>query len=125
MVLRDVECMWTVRKLGARAVVGEAVRPGTGIDCVVMTIETVPLALPPSADPSKFSNFGRQVIGIDPGNLKPLEFDEIQQLLYKVPQKHVFMPLNATAEYSLILSPSSTAPSSSEMQIFLQSSNMI
>ncbi|KAH9983762.1 taurine catabolism dioxygenase [Russula vinacea] len=48
-----------------------------------MTIETVPLALPPSADPSKFSNFGRQVIGIDPGNLKPLEFDEIQQLLYK------------------------------------------
>jgi hypothetical protein len=49
-----------------------------------MTIETVPLTLPPSADPSKFSSFGRQVIGVDPGNLSPSDFAEIQQLLYKV-----------------------------------------
>jgi hypothetical protein len=49
-----------------------------------MTIETVPLTLPPSADPSNFSNFGRQVIGVDPGNLSPSDFAEIQQLLYKV-----------------------------------------
>jgi xanthine dioxygenase len=49
-----------------------------------MTIETQPLTLPPSADPSKFSNFGRQVIGVDPGNLSPAEFSEIEQLLYKV-----------------------------------------
>ncbi|KAF8492806.1 Clavaminate synthase-like protein [Russula emetica] len=48
-----------------------------------MSIETVPLTLPPSADPSKFSNFGRQVIGVDPGNLSPSDFAEIQQLLYK------------------------------------------
>jgi alpha-ketoglutarate-dependent taurine dioxygenase len=47
-------------------------------------VETVPLTLPPSADPSKFSNFGRQVIGVDPGNLSPSDFAEIQQLLYKV-----------------------------------------
>ena len=49
-----------------------------------MVIETVPLTLPPSADPSKISNFGRQVIGVDPGNLSPSEFVEIQDLLYKV-----------------------------------------
>jgi xanthine dioxygenase len=59
-----------------------------------MTIETVPLTLPPSADPSKFSNFGRQVIGVDPGHLSPSEFVEIQHLLYKVPKyKHVFLVL--------------------------------
>ena len=53
-----------------------------------MTIETVPLlTLPPLADPSKFSNFGRQVIGVDPGNLSPSEFVEIQHLLYKVLKK--------------------------------------
>jgi len=52
-----------------------------------MAIETVPLTLPPSADPSKFSNFGRQVIGVDPENLSPSEFVEIQDLLYKVPLK--------------------------------------
>ena len=49
-----------------------------------MAIESVPLALPPSADPSKFPNFGRQVIGVDPGNLSPSDFAEIRQLLYKV-----------------------------------------
>jgi hypothetical protein len=56
-----------------------------------MTIETVPLTLPPSADPSNFSNFGRQVIGVDPGHLSPSDFVEIQHLLYKVPKyRHVF-----------------------------------
>ena len=50
-----------------------------------MTVETVPLTLPPSADPSKFFEFGRQVIGVDPGHLSPSEFVEIQDLLYKVP----------------------------------------
>ncbi len=53
-----------------------------------MTLETVPLTLPPSADSSKFSNFGRQVTGVDPGNLTPSDFAEIQQLLYKV--SHTF-----------------------------------
>ena len=56
-----------------------------------MTIETVPLPLPLSADPSRFANFGRQVIGVDPGNLSPSDFAEIQQLLYKVS----FTPSNA------------------------------
>jgi xanthine dioxygenase len=49
-----------------------------------MTIETEPLPLPPSADPSRFSTFGRQVIGLDPGNLTPSDFAEIQDLLYRV-----------------------------------------
>jgi hypothetical protein len=49
-----------------------------------MTIQTVPLTLPPSADPSKFANFGREVIGVDPGNLSSSDFAEIRQLLYKV-----------------------------------------
>ncbi len=48
---------------------------------IEMTFRTVPLALPPSADPLKFSNFGRQVIGANPGDLSPSEFSEIQQLL--------------------------------------------
>jgi len=48
-----------------------------------MTIQTVPLTLPPSADPSKFVNFGREVIGVDPGNLSSSDFTEIQGLLYK------------------------------------------
>ena len=54
-----------------------------------MTIETEPLPLPPSADPSRFSTFGRQVIGLDPGNLTPSDFAEIQDLLYRV-LLHVF-----------------------------------
>ena len=49
-----------------------------------MTIETVPLTLPPSADPSKFLNFGKEVIGVNPGDLSSSDFAEIRQLLYKV-----------------------------------------
>jgi xanthine dioxygenase len=49
-----------------------------------MTIQTVPLTLPPSADPSKFANFGREVIGVDPGNLSSSDFAQIRQLLYRV-----------------------------------------
>ena len=49
-----------------------------------MTISTVPLTLPPSVDPSKFSDFGREITGVDPGNLSLSDFAEIQQLLYKV-----------------------------------------
>ena len=49
-----------------------------------MAIETVPLPLPPSADPTKFTQFGREVIGVDPGNLSPVEFTEIERLLYTV-----------------------------------------
>ncbi|KAG8904771.1 hypothetical protein FRB99_001203 [Tulasnella sp. 403] len=48
-----------------------------------MAIEIVPLPLPASADPSKFTNFGREVKGVKPGNLTPEEFKEIEELLYK------------------------------------------
>ncbi|KAH8989577.1 hypothetical protein EDB92DRAFT_2115273 [Lactarius akahatsu] len=47
-----------------------------------MPIQTVPLTLPPSADPSKFTVFGREVIGVDLENLSPAEFAEIERLLY-------------------------------------------
>jgi len=82
-----------------------------------MTIETVPLTLPPSADPSKFANFGREVIGLDPGNLSSSDFAEIRQLLYKVQCRTMLNPYspllraetkNQTLERSLILSSSST-----------------
>ena len=49
-----------------------------------MTVRTVPLTHTPSADPSKMSNFGREVIGIDPSNLSSSDFAEIQDLLYEV-----------------------------------------
>ncbi|KAH9059875.1 hypothetical protein EDB87DRAFT_1618910 [Lactarius vividus] len=47
-----------------------------------MPIQTVPLTLPPSADPSKFTLFGREVIGVDPESVSPTEFAEIERLLY-------------------------------------------
>ena len=49
-----------------------------------MAIEISPLPLPPSADPSKFTEFGREVRGVDPGNLSPEEFAQVHDLLYKV-----------------------------------------
>ena len=49
-----------------------------------MAIEVAPLPLPPSADPSKFAEFGREVRGINPGTLTPEQFKEIEELLYKV-----------------------------------------
>ncbi|KII94299.1 hypothetical protein PLICRDRAFT_101133 [Plicaturopsis crispa FD-325 SS-3] len=48
-----------------------------------MAIELVPLPLPPSADPSKFADFGREVRGVNPGALSPEEFEQVQDALYK------------------------------------------
>ncbi|KDQ62933.1 hypothetical protein JAAARDRAFT_28900 [Jaapia argillacea MUCL 33604] len=48
-----------------------------------MAIEVASLPLPASADPSKFVDFGKEVKGIDPGNLTDDQFKEIQELLYK------------------------------------------
>lgn len=48
-----------------------------------MAVEVLPLPLPPSADPSKFTGFGKEVKGVHPGNLTPEQFKEIEQLLYK------------------------------------------
>ncbi|KIO24209.1 hypothetical protein M407DRAFT_77255 [Tulasnella calospora MUT 4182] len=48
-----------------------------------MAIELAPLPLPPSADASKFANFGREVKNIHPGNFTPEEFKEIEEALYK------------------------------------------
>ena len=42
------------------------------------------LTLPPSADASKFVDFGREVKGLNPGNFTPEEFKELEKLLYKV-----------------------------------------
>jgi hypothetical protein len=51
---------------------------------ITMAIETLPLPLPPTADSSKFKDFGREVRGVHPGRLTDEEFKEIEQLLYKV-----------------------------------------
>ncbi|GKV58045.1 taurine catabolism dioxygenase [Collybia sordida] len=50
-----------------------------------MTIELVSLSLPPSADPSKFVDFGREVKGVNPATLDPGSelFTEIHNALYK------------------------------------------
>ncbi|KAJ7571997.1 Clavaminate synthase-like protein [Mycena floridula] len=48
-----------------------------------MAIELVPLPLPPTADASKFVDFGREVKGVDPGTLSPEQFTEIREALYK------------------------------------------
>lgn len=49
-----------------------------------MAIELAPLPLPPTADASKFANFGREVKGIHPGKLTPEQLEEIKEALYKV-----------------------------------------
>ncbi|KAF8655374.1 hypothetical protein AX16_003071 [Volvariella volvacea WC 439] len=48
-----------------------------------MAIELVPLPLPASADPSKFTDFGREVKGINPGLATPEQLEEIKDALYK------------------------------------------
>jgi len=48
-----------------------------------MAIELAPLPLPPSADASKFMDFGKEVKGVDPGNLSQEQLEEIKLLLYK------------------------------------------
>ena len=49
-----------------------------------MAIELAPLPLPAAADASKFVDFGREVKGVNPGNLNLQEFAEIREALYKV-----------------------------------------
>ena len=49
-----------------------------------MAIALAPLPLPASANPTYFSEFGREVRGVDPGNIDPETFKEIEGLLYKV-----------------------------------------
>ncbi|KAJ7437097.1 Clavaminate synthase-like protein [Mycena galericulata] len=48
-----------------------------------MAISLSPLALPESADASKFTDFGREVKGINPGALNPEEFEQVKDALYK------------------------------------------
>ncbi|EGN93774.1 hypothetical protein SERLA73DRAFT_189540 [Serpula lacrymans var. lacrymans S7.3] len=48
-----------------------------------MAIELTPLPLPASADPSKFSDFGREVKGINPGSLSEDDFAQLRDALYK------------------------------------------
>ena len=62
-------------------------------------ITCVPLPLPPSTDPFRYSNFGRQVIGFDPGNLTPSDFAEIQDLLHKVQVQTVQVQKPATGRF--------------------------
>lgn len=50
-----------------------------------MPIEFLPITLPPSADASRLSEFGREVRGFNPGkDWTESEFQEIEEGLYKV-----------------------------------------
>jgi len=49
-----------------------------------MSIQIESLPLPPSANPKYFAEFGREVKGVNPAELTPDQFKEIEQLLYKV-----------------------------------------
>jgi len=46
-------------------------------------VTTHPLPLPASADPAYFKSFGAEVRGLDPGNLTPEQFKQVEDLLYK------------------------------------------
>ncbi|EDR15967.1 uncharacterized protein LACBIDRAFT_242796 [Laccaria bicolor S238N-H82] len=48
-----------------------------------MTIKLAPLVLPANVDREKFSDFGREVKDIHPGNCTADEFNEIEEALYK------------------------------------------
>ncbi|KAI9069896.1 Clavaminate synthase-like protein [Trametes sanguinea] len=48
-----------------------------------MAIEVSSIPLPPSADATKFKDFGREVKGVNPGALSEEQFKEIHDLLYK------------------------------------------
>lgn len=50
----------------------------------IMAIDLLPLPLPESADPTKFTNFGREVKGFDPATFSPEQFEELKDALYKV-----------------------------------------
>lgn len=53
---------------------------------MTVSVETVPLPLPPTLDASRFEWFGREIKGVDPNAIDPEseQFKEIEQLLYKV-----------------------------------------
>ena len=74
-----------------------------------MSVQVLPLALPPSADPSKFAEFGREVKGVHPGKLTPEQFKEISDLLYKV------QLFNPPPQSTYLIHISSIVPSSSVM----------
>ncbi|KAJ7734141.1 Clavaminate synthase-like protein [Mycena metata] len=48
-----------------------------------MIIALKPLPLPASADASNFTQFGREVLGVDPANLTSEQFGEVREALYK------------------------------------------
>lgn len=97
--------------------VGLRIAPATELVVIyegVMAIELLPISLPPSADPSKFKDFGREVRGVHPGRLTDEQFKEIEQLLYKV---WALLP-NATHTILLICVSGSMIYCSSETSIF-------
>ena len=55
-----------------------------------MAIELASLPLPASVDPSCFVDFGREVKGVNPGELTPPQFAEIHDALYNVSSPMIF-----------------------------------
>lgn len=89
-----------------------------------MAIELTPLPLPASADPSKFVDFGREVKGVNPGDLTPDQFAEIYDALYKVScnlsLNLPMSPCNLNPPHH----PTSTALSFSAMSLSLRNNSM-
>jgi hypothetical protein len=79
-----------------------------------MPIQISPIQLPPSADTTLLAHFGREITGIDPGNLSGDALAEVQELLYAVsslqstPAPHTTL---LTAASSTKFSSSATATS--------------
>ncbi|CAK5271265.1 unnamed protein product [Mycena citricolor] len=48
-----------------------------------MTFQLLPLPAPASADTSKLADFGREVVGVNPGRLTPDQFEAVREALYK------------------------------------------
>ena len=64
-----------------------------------MTIEVAPLPLPPSADASKFADFGREVKGVNPRDLTQEQLEEIRELLYKASLLTIVRSTTAYTQY--------------------------
>lgn len=85
-----------------------------------MAIELASLTLPPSASASDFDpNFGREVKGVNPGELTPQQFKEIETALYTVCHGPSSVPM------SLTYSPHSMGSSCFETFLSLQNNSML
>ena len=85
-----------------------------------MAIELTPLLLPASADRSYLADFGREVKGVSPFELTPVQFAEIHDALYKASSSVIWPWLHG---FEFVLSPS-MVPSCSETLLSRRNSSV-